>query len=365
VVAAAFEEGMRVVDLAGLTNPAVLDVVLPAREVGAIASADRLVHVVDVTDLSPSEDPDRNTLKVLARSPDGGLFEAAAYGPEGAIWALAGDGEFVAAAIWDEGLEFHSVEVVDVSDPATPVIGSRLGARISINFVTDAPHLAMFDDRMVLSLHDSNQILIYELSEGGRATQVGDYTPGAEMLGFSVASRDVLVVAVRDGDTGWIEVVDTRVPSSSVLAATYDLPEPADAPLAVEAEGDRFAVLVRDFEGFNGPYNYAIAVDVTDPANPTLAINDLPGGMWIALGAGLLHTVADSYPPSGLRHFATSVTDPPNAVEAETLGYLDIPRDRVDADGRYFCLSRSRLESHRYGGCGPFPSTIPPVESVD
>ena len=37
-----------------------------------------------------------------------------------------------------------------------------------------------------------------------------------------------MAVAVRDGDTGWIEIVDTRVPSAPIVAAVFDLPEPAD-----------------------------------------------------------------------------------------------------------------------------------------
>ena len=358
VMAAAFQAGMRVVDLRGLTDPAMLDVVLPAREVGAIASADRLVHVVDVTSLAAPEDPDRNTLKVLMRSADGSIAETAAYGPEGAIWALAADGNYVAAAFYDEETEFHSVEIIDVSDPAAPEIGYRLGARLSQDYETYTPHLRMHDDRLYLSLKDSNEILIYELSEGGVATQVGDYSPGAEMLHFAVASRDVMAVAVRDGDTGWIEIVDTRVPSSSVVAGIFDLPEPADVPVTVEAEGHRVAVLCKDFDGFNGPYNYSILVDIADPSNPTLAMDFLPGGWWIALGAGVLHTIGDTYPPSGVMHTAMSVTNPPDVGEADTLGYLEIYRDRVDADGPYFCLSRNRLEVHRYGNCGPLAATI-------
>ena len=358
VMAAAFQAGMRVVDLRGLTDPAMLDVVLPAREVGAIASADRLVHVVDVTSLAAPEDPDRNTLKVLMRSADGSIAETAAYGPEGAIWALAADGNYVAAAFYDEETEFHSVEIIDVSDPAAPEIGYRLGARLSQDYETYTPHLRMHDDRLYLSLKDSNEILIYELSEGGVATQVGDYSPGAEMLHFAVASRDVMAVAVRDGDTGWIEIVDTRVPSSSVVAGIFDLPEPADVPVTVEAEGHRVAVLCKDFDGFNGPYNYSILVDIADPFNPTLALDLLPGGWWIALGAGVLHTIGDTYPPSGVMHTAMSVTNPPDVGEADTLGYLEIYRDRVDADGPYFCLSRNRLEVHRYGNCGPLAATI-------
>jgi len=358
VMAAAFKAGMRVVDLRGLTNPAMLDVVLPAREVGAIASADRLMHVVDVTDLSDATDPARNNLKVLMRSSNGSLSEVASYGPEGAIWALAGDGDYVAAAIYDEETEFHSVEVIDVSDPMVPEIGTRLGAELSQDIETYVPHLAMQDDRLYLSLDGSNRILIHELSEGGRATQVGDYLPGAELLNFAVPSRDVMAVAVRDGDTGWIEVVDTRVPSSSVLAGVFELPEPADVPVSVEAEGHRIAVLCQDFDGWNGPYNYSITVDIVDPSNPTLEMDALTGGWWIALGAGVLHTLSDTYPPSGVFHTAMNVTNPPDVGEADSLGFLEIYRDRVDAGGPYFCLSRNRLEVYRYGHCGPSGEVI-------
>ena len=99
VMAAAFEAGLRVVDLQGQTDPVILDVVLPEREAGAIAFAGPLVHVVDVTSLAAPEEPDRNTLVVLERKQDGGLIEMSSYAPRGAIWALAGDGDYVAAAI--------------------------------------------------------------------------------------------------------------------------------------------------------------------------------------------------------------------------------------------------------------------------
>jgi len=358
VMAAAFKAGMRVVDLQGLTNPAMLDVVLPAREVGAIASADRLMHVVDVTTLADPEEPDRNTLKVLRRLSDGSLSEVASYGPEGAIWALAGDGDYVAAAIYNEETEFHSVEIIDVSDPASPEVGTRLGARLSQEFETYAPHLRMHDDRLILSLEDSNEILIYEMFEGGVATQVGNYLPGAEMLHFAVSSRDVMAVAVREGAAGWVEIVDTHVPSSSVVAGIVDLPEPADVPVTVEAERDRVVVLVQDIDGQNGPHNYSILVDVADPTNPAITMDDLPGGLWVAITAGVQHTIGDTYPPAGVRHWAVDVTNPPDADEVENLGYLDVSRDRVDADGPFFCLSRGRLEVHRYGNCGPLAVPI-------
>lgn len=353
LVAAAFKAGLRVVDLQGLSNPVLLDAVLPLREAGVFASADRLVHVVDVTTLADPEDPKRNTLEILRRSLDGGLHEAASYGPAGAIWALAADGDYVAAAIYNDVTEFHSVEVIDASEPAAPVIGSRLGARVSQDPDTLDAHLALRDDRLLLSLADSNRVLIYELSEGGRATQVGTYIPDAELVNFAVPSRDLMAVALRDGDTGWIELVDTRVPSSPVAASIFDLPAPGDVPVAVEAEGSRIAVLIRDFDGFNGPYTYSILIDATAPANPVLAMDGLPGGDWIALGAGLLHTIGDTYPPSGSRHYAVDVTDPPDEGEAENLGFLDVPRNRADADGTYFCLSRTRLEVFRYGDCSP------------
>ena len=365
VMAAALEAGMRVVDLQGLTNPAVLEIVLPAREVGAIASADRFAHVVDVTSLADPADPKRNVLRVLERSPDGNLAETASYGPEGEIWALAATGNYAAAAIYDEATEFHSVEVIDVADPTAPVIGTRLGARISLEFETNAPHLRMHDDRLYLSLEDSNDILIYQLSPGGVARQVGDYSPGAEMLHFAVSSRDVMAVAVRDGAAGWIEIVDTRVPSSSIVAAVFEIPEPADVPVTVETEGSRLAVLGQDLDGVPGPYTTLILVDITLPSQPTLTMDGLIAGWWIAITAGVLHTTSPSPNPFPMRHVAMDVTNPPDAGPADSLGFLDISRDRVDADGPYFCLSRNRLEVHHYGNCGPLAAMFRPVSSTE
>ncbi len=365
VLAAAFDAGLRVVDLRGLTNPAMLDVVLPAREAGAIASADRFVHVVDVTSLADPADPDRNILRVLERSPDGSLSETASYGPRGAIWALAATGNYVAAAIYDEATEFHSVEVIDVSNPAAPRIGTRLGARVSVESGSDLPHLRMHDDRLYLSLKDSNQILIYRLSPGGVATQIGKYVAGAELQQFAVSSRDVMAVAVRQGATGWVEIVDTRVPSAPVVASVFDLPAPADVPVTVEAEGPRLVVLCRVFDGSVGPYNYAILVDITQPAHPALTMDSLTGDHWIAMTAGVVHTITGSLHPFPSQHVATDVTNPPRVVLAEDIGFLDIFRNRVDADGPYFCLSRNRLEVHRYGNCGPLAAKIRPVSFTE
>jgi len=365
VVAAAFKAGLRVVDLNVLTSPVLLDVVLPVREAGVVASAGRLVHVVDVTSLADPVDPKRNTLEILRRPPIGDLEETASYGPAGVIWALAADGDYVAAAIYNDVTEFHSVEVIDASDPEAPVIGTRLGARVSQDFETLDTHLVVQDDRLLLSLADTDRIFIYELSEGGRATQVGTYIPGAELVNFAVPSRDLMAVAVRNGDTGWIEVVDTRVPSSTVLASVFELPPPGGVPLTVEAEGNRIAVLVRDFGSFIGPYTFSILIDATDPTHPALAMDGLPGGEWIALGGGLLHSIGDTYPPSGVRHTVIDVTHPPDVDEAENLGFLDVLRNRVDADGRYFCVSRYRLESYLYGDCNAPQVGRPAIALVD
>jgi hypothetical protein len=359
VVAAAFEAGMRVVDLQGLTDPILLDAVLPAREVGAIASAQDLMHVVDVTSLLDPEDPDRNALKVLRRSADGGLFEAAAYEPRGAIWALVADGDYVAAAMYDEEREFNSIEVLDVSDPASPVVGSRIGAVLSMEYETLMPNFRMRDDRMVFSLEGSDDVLIYELSEGGRATQVGTYTPSGTLVHFAVPSRDLMVVAVRQGNTGWVEIVDTSDPSEAEMAARYDLPPPADFPLSIESDGSWMAVLTQASDGWEGPYNYATLVDLSDPAEPATVADKLPGNRWLAIGGGILHGVTDVPFPPSIEHTALRVMDPTGSPQGESLGWLDVARNRVDADGGFFCVARDRLEVHRYGQCGPFPATVP------
>jgi hypothetical protein len=365
VVAAAFEAGLRVIDLRGLTNPAILDVVRPAREVGAIASADSVAHVVDVTSLAAPADPKRNVLRVLERSPDGSLAETASYGPDGEIWALAATGNYAAAAIYDEVDDFHSVEAVDVADPTAPRIGTRLGAEVSINFETGAPHLKMHGDRLYLSMKDSDKILIHDLSPGAVVRQAGKYSPSAGLVDFAVSSRELMAVAVRDGETGWIEIVDTRVPSAPMVASIFNLPAPADVPVSVEAEGSRLAVLCRDFDGLTGPYNYAILVDVSNPSNPVVTIESLTGGDWIAITSGVLHTIGPSPPPFPPQHYARDVTDPPNSSPADSLGFLEISRDRVDADGPYFCLSRNRLEVHRYGNCGPLAARLRPVSVAE
>ena len=113
---------------------------------------------------------------------------------------MAATGNYAAAAIYDQVTDFHSVEVIDVADPVAPQIGTRLGARVSVEHQTNAPHLRMHDDRLYLSLQDSNDILIYDVSPGGVVRQVGTHSPGAELVQFAVSSRDVMAVAVREGE---------------------------------------------------------------------------------------------------------------------------------------------------------------------
>jgi len=359
VVAAAYQAGLRVVDLQGLTDPVILDVVLPEREAGAIAFTGPLVHVVDVTSLAAPEEPDRNTLEVLERKQDGGLVEMSSYAPRGAIWALAGDGDYVAAAIYDEEIEFNSLEVIDVADPSAPVMGTRFGAAVSVEIDTMEPHLRMEGNRLFFSLADSDDILIYEISPGGLASQVGDVTADGQLVNFAVPSEDVLVAAVRQGETGWVDVFDISDPSASVATARFDLPAPADFAVSLDAEGSRVAVLIQASDGIEGPYNYTILVDISDPTHPFQSVaEDLPPSRWVAMGSSVLHGVVDYWFPPTIHHTALEMTDPGEVTEIENLGWLDVYRNRVDTDGPYLSVSRGRLEVHRYGICPSEAITI-------
>ena len=354
VYAAAYKAGLRVIDLQWLNAPVILDAALPERVAGATAFAGPLVHVVDITSLAAPEDPDRNTLEVLERRSDGSLVEVASYAPRGAIWALAGDGAFAAAAIYDEEIGFNSLEVIDVADPTTPVMGTRFGAVLSVEPETIEPHLRMEGTRLYFSLESSDDVLIYEIAPGGRATQVGEVEVDGELVNFAAPSEDVLVAAVRQGDTGWMNVVDISDPSAPVLAARYDLPAPADFAVSLDADGSQVAILCRASDGWEGPYRYAILVDISDPTSPFQVVaEDLPPTRWVAMGSGILHGVVDLWIPPTIRHHAFDVTDPGAVTELENLGWLDIHRDRVDADGNFLTVSRGRLEVHHYGICTP------------
>lgn len=360
VMAAGFEAGLRVVDLAGLTDPVVLDFAIPQRAAGAVAYSGPLVHVVNETSLADPEDPDRNTLEVLEQGQGGNLVEMSSYAPSGAIWALAGDGDYVVAAIYDEEIEFNSVEVIDVSDPSTPVMGTRLGAVLSVETDTMEPHLRMKGNRLYISLESSDDILIYEIAEGGRATQVGKASVDGELVNFAPPSDDVLVAAVRQGGTGWVNVIDVSTPSAPVLAARFDLPLPAEFAVSLDAEGSRMAVLAQANDGPEGPYNYATLVDITEPSNPVLLADKLAANRWVAMGSVILHGVVDRWFPPTNSHHALDVTDPGNVTEAENLGALDVYRNRVDRDGSAFAVSLlGRLEVHFYGICRP------PMKPVD
>ena len=351
VFAAAYKAGLRVIDLQWLNAPVILDAALPERVAGAAAFAGPLVHVVNVTSLAAPEDPDRNTLEVLERMPDGSLVEVGSYAPQGAIWALAGDGDFAAAAIYDEEIGFNSLEVIDVADPTMPVMGTRFGAVLSVESETMEPHLRMERDRLYFSLENSDDVLIYEVSEGGRATQLGNYRPDGRFVNFAAPSDDVLVVAVRQGDTGWVNVVDIGDPSAPVLAARLDLPPPAEYAVSLDAEGGLMAVLSLANDGWEGPYHYATLVEISDPTSPLVLADKLPATRWVAMGSADLHGVVDFWFPPRIQHFVLDLADPSGLTESENLGFLDVDRNRVDARGSFFAVSRDRLEVHHYGVC--------------
>ncbi len=364
-VAPGSRAGLRVVDLGQPAAPQLLEVIIPERVAGPVASAGTLVHVVDTTDLGEPTAPDRNTLRVLRRGPDGALGELGAYRPEGAIWALAGAGDAVAAAVYDEATEFHSVEVVDVADPRRPSRGSRLGARLSVEDATGAPHLAMKGERMALSLEGSDRVLVYEIRAGGRAVQVGDYLPTGDLVSLALVTPELIAVAVRQGEHGWVELVDAAEPPAVHAVGTFFPPAPADLAVSLDGEGARLAVLVHDLDGGVVPSPSTILVDVADPSAPALVSDDLPGGEWVGLGGGYLHTVGDTVPPSGARHTAVNVAGAPDWSEAPSLGSLDIDRRRVDVDGPYLVVGNGRLESHRWGVCGSFPAVLPAEAGAD
>jgi len=354
-VVAGLKAGLRVVDLGSAAEPLLLDVMLPARDVGGMSSAGPLVAVIDTTTFLLPQDPDRNMLRVVERSPDGSLEEVSSYSPAGKIWAVEAGGRFVATALWDEDIGFHSVEVLDLTDPSMPVLGTRYGAEISVNYETLKPHLESIENRLYFSHKDEDEVLIHEIT-AGEARQVAAYLPGGELIDFAVASKDVLAVAVRTSGSDWIEIVDTRDPTSPFVAGTFAIQEPADVALMLDAEGRRVAVLCEDLDGSEGAYTYSMVVDVSDPANPTLALDYLLGGDWLALGAGILHTQAYTQPwsPQLQRHTPIELTDPEHWFGFDNIGPLDVAANRVDADGRYFNVSRDgRLEVYDYGVCGP------------
>jgi hypothetical protein len=300
---------------------------------------------------------------VLERRQNGELVEMGSYAPDAAIWALAGDGDFVAAAMYDEEIEFNTLEIIDVSDPTTPVMGTRFGAILSVETDTMEPHLRMEGNRLFFSLADSDDILIYEILPGGVATQVGDITADGLLVNFAVPSDDVLVVAVRQGETGWVDVFDISDPSASVQTARFDLPLPADIAVSLDAEGSKMAVLCQASDGIEGPYNYTILVDISDPTQPVQLVADKLGvNRWVAMGSSVLHGVVDLWFPPVNQHHAFDVTDPGTVTEIENLGWLDIYRNRVDTDGPFLTVSRDRLEVHQYGICRP--AMVPTVHST-
>jgi hypothetical protein len=124
--------------------------------------------------------------------------------------------------------------------------------------------------------------------------------------------------------------------------------------VSLDAEGTQVAILCRASDGWEGPYRYTILVDISDPTNPFQVVaDDLPPTRWVAMGSQMLHGVVDLWFPPTIRHHAFDLTDPAEVTELENLGWLDVQRNRVDADGNFFTVSRGRLEVHHYGICTP------------
>jgi hypothetical protein len=94
----------------------------------------------------------------------------------------------------------------------------------------------------------------------------------------------------------------------------------------------------------------SFAIDASDASDPVLYAGPW-AGPWIALGGGLLHTEANTYPPSQGMHAALDVTALPEVIDAESIGPLETLRPWVDADGASFGVSRRQLEVRRYGTC--------------
>jgi hypothetical protein len=120
-------------------------------------------------------------------------------------------------------------------------------------------------------------------------------------------------------------------------------------------------VLCQANDGWEGPYNYAILVDISDPTHPVQMLPvKLPHNRWVAMGSGLLHGVAERWFPPDVQHNAFSVSGSTSATEIEDLGWLDVERNRVDNDGPYLSVSRNRLEVHQYGICPTMPGPVDP-----
>lgn len=351
VIAAGHQAGLRVVDPGSDDDPILLDVMFPEREVGAFASAGQLVHAVDTTSFLAAEDPDRNRLAVLEKRPDGVLDEMGAYQPEGKIWAVAGDNVHAAVAQYDEATEFHALEVLDVSDPTAPTRGSRIGAQISIEHDTLQPHLRSKGDFLYFSVADSDDVVIHEVNRG-RADQKGIYSPGGEMVNFAPLTTDLLAVAVRNGDTGWVDVVDTSALPGLTVAASYQLPAEVGVPLTLDGDGTQVVVLC-EAQGLLD----TLLLDVSDPANPNRVDVGLLAGRWLALGDGLLHSQLLANPVTSERHSVWDIADPADTVVFQDIGPMDVERNRAQADGASFCVSRGRLEIYDY-------RTIEPVDVV-
>jgi hypothetical protein len=370
VVAAAFLSGLNVISLEKPSTPRLLDVAIPARQVGAVASADRLVHVVDTTDLAQPPVPASDTLRVLRRERDDSLREIGSLRPAGAIPALVAERDVVVAQVLESQTGIPYLQVIDVSDPTGPVTGTRLAAVLSFEEVSFSPHLALTGDHLLFSTQGSNLVLIYEILDGARARWVGAYSPSAELVAFAAPSEDLLVVAVRQEtagsfDTGWVEIVDTRDPAAPQMVGSYTFPEPVIRPVGLAADRALLVVLCLIDGWYVG--TETVVLDISDPTVPVPKLDGqfVFGGQWVTVSDSVYHSLVQSGGPAGpWQLWSVDLVNP--AGGWINLQLTDIPRHRVDADGPYFSVSvDGRLEVHRYGPVEPYLRVLHPPTSVE
>lgn len=228
--------GVHVVDVHDPLHPAVVDTQNPPASARAVALAGEHAYVADWGD-------GLRVLEIARRA------EPLTPGTELASTYYATDIEVAGDRLYLTNV-YNGIEVVDISDPMTPVL---LGTCDTDN----AGGLDLAGDRLYVADHD-NGLKVISVADPAHPVQVGSYTGTGNYYDVTVVG-DYLLVANQVVGLTVLNITNPAAPSSVAHLATHDW---------------AWEIVVAGNVAYIADYRAGLTVvDITDPANPTLLAN--------------------------------------------------------------------------------------------
>jgi hypothetical protein len=222
-------------------------------------------------------------LRVIDISDPANPVLAAAYNTSGIAYGVTIDGDYAYVADDVGGLV-----VIDITDPTNPTLA---GSYDTPGYAYD---VAIAGDYAYMADYDAGGLQIIDVTDPTNPALAGSYdTPGSARA-LKLAGDYAYVADYGSG----LQVIDISDPTSPVIAGVYDTPGSA---VGVELAGNY---------AFVADYDFGIQViDISDPTNPTLAGSyDTPNYAWDVAISGDHAYVSDNH--SGIHWL--DVFDPTN-----------------------------------------------------